>query len=114
MVDLVLALVFGGLGQGGWSREPRDPAEHAVAAIGLVALPAVAFCIVLFANILEPLLALVALPLTSLLIVIGACKALHLTGGFALRIAAATVFTSFVACATAWLLTGFIALFRAF
>ena len=114
MLDLVLALVFGGLGQGGWSREPRDPSEQAVAAVGLAGLPVVGFCVVLFARILDPWLALVGLPFASGALVIGLCTVLQLPSGSTLRLGAGTTFASFVACATAWLVAGLLTVFRGF
>jgi hypothetical protein len=115
MLDLldILFLSFIGWGSPGWARS-EDPADRAAGAVGMLVLPALAFCIVLFGGVVDPMLVLFGIPAACVLIVIGLCVALRVAGIATVRIALCTSISSFLACGTAWLMAVFAAVFRGF
>lgn len=72
LFDLVAGFVLGSLGSWpGDGRRPEDPYEQTTGLVGVLALPMMAFCLVLFAGVVDPMLALIAIPLVCVALATG-------------------------------------------
>lgn len=115
LFDLVAGFVLGSVGSWpGDGERAEDPYEQTTGVVGVVALPTIAFCVVLFAGVVNPLLALVAIPLVCVALATGLCLLLQTSGARAVRTALGSGILSFVACGGAWLIAIFATFFKGF
>jgi hypothetical protein len=113
--DLLAGMLVGGLPSSPPGRRgPEDAAEQITGIVGTVALPAIGFCLVLFAGLVDPLIALILLPAACLAIAICLCLLLQTSTAWTLRVALGSLMFSFVFCGAGWLMAVFFGFFRAF
>jgi len=115
LFDLVAGFVLGSLGSWpGDGRRPEDPYEQTTGLVGVLALPMMAFCLVLFAGVVDPMLALIAIPPVCVALATGLCLLLRTAGTWTARTALGSGVMSFVACGCAWLMAIFVTFFKSF
>lgn len=115
LFDLLLGMFIGGFGSSPADRGgPHNPAEQATGIVGVVVLPAVGFCLVLFEGLVDPVVALLAIPCACVAVATCLCLILRTSVAWALRLALGCGTFAFVLCGIAWLMAVFAGFFKDF